>query len=330
MRRSSLIVCMGVVCALLALPTAAGAARPAAAAPQVTVNGTVVETAGPADRRGDGPGGDSEQRRLCDRSDGHDGRQRHMVIRWQEGQLSLRFQAPGGDSVTAYAAYDSNGTYTLTTALQCYGNIAGIVSDSATGLPIGGATVEFFAALPGGGWAGTPIATLIAPDGAYTSPQLPTGAYAVRAAAAGYTTAYFGGSAPTPVAVSRAVTTSAITVPLALPVAQFGSISGRVVSAASETPMSGAYVYLYKQNPDGTWPPTSPGWGNPTMTVNTDTLGTYTSGDIPLGNWRVRFFTMHTGSQWWQYVATVDLATPVTLATPGQAVTGIDGWFNKP
>ena len=174
------------------------------------------------------------------------------------------FTAPGADSATVYAVYDANGTYTLTTALQCYGNIAGIVSDSATGLPIGGATVEFFAALPGGGWASTPVATLIAPDGAYTSPQLPTGAYAVRATAAGYTAAYFGGSAPTAVAVSRAVTTAGDRRPAGSAAGrQFGSISGRVVSGATETPMGGAYVYLYKQNADGTWPADEPWLGQP-------------------------------------------------------------------
>ena len=109
-----------------------------------------------------------------------------------------------------------------------------------------------------------------------------------------------------------------------------GTISGRVVSGPSATPVRSAFVWFYKQNADGTWPATSPGWGTPTFTVYSDSLGNYTSGDLPLGNYMVRFFTSMTGSQWWQYVATVDLATVVTIDTPGQTISGIDGWFYKP
>ena len=94
--------------------------------------------------------------------------------------------------------------------------------------------------------------------------------------------------------------------------------------------MRSAYVWFYKQNSDGTWPPTSPGWGTPTKTVFTDAAGNYNSGELPLGNYKVRFFTSMTGSQWWQYVPTVDLATIISLTTPGETLTGIDGWFNKP
>jgi len=109
-----------------------------------------------------------------------------------------------------------------------------------------------------------------------------------------------------------------------------GSISGIVVSGAGRTPVSGAYIWLYKQNADGTWPATSPGWGTPTVSLYSSSDGTYSTGPLPLGNYRIRFFTMHTGSQWWEYVTTFDQATTLTLSYGGQALTGIDGWFYMP
>ncbi len=66
------------------------------------------------------------------------------------------------------------------------------------------------------------------------------------------------------------------------------------------------------------------------VTLNSAADGSYASGPLPLGNYRVRFFGIHTGSQWWQYVPTVDLATPVSLTYDGQALTGIEGWYGKP
>jgi hypothetical protein len=144
---------------------------------------------------------------------------------------------------------------------------------------------------------------------------------------------FYGGSTidlATPVTLLRAVTSDAS---FALAPAQAegtGSISGTVVSGASRAPMSGVYIWLYKQKADGSWPATSPGWGTPDVSLFSAADGTWTSGPVPLGNYRVRFFTIHTGSQWWQYVATFDLATTLTLSYDGQAITGIDGWFYMP
>jgi hypothetical protein len=109
-----------------------------------------------------------------------------------------------------------------------------------------------------------------------------------------------------------------------------GSISGIVVSGTARTPVGGAYIWLYKQNADGTWPATSPGWGTPTVSLYSSSDGTYSTGPLPLGNYRIRFFTVHTGSQWWEYVTTFDQATTLTLSYGGQALTGIDGWFYMP
>jgi hypothetical protein len=74
-----------------------------------------------------------------------------------------------------------------------------------------------------------------------------------------------------------------------------------------------------------------PGWGTPTVSLYLGSSdGTYSTGPLPLGNYRIRFFTVHTGSQWWEYVTTFDQATTLTLSYGGQALTGIDGWFYMP
>lgn len=106
----------------------------------------------------------------------------------------------------------------------------------------------------------------------------------------------------------------------------FGAISGTVYNGALGLPMTvPAYISFYRQNADGSWP--VPGY---TYDVVTNADGSYSSGPLPLGTYKVRFFGMHTGSQFWQYAPTMDLATPLVISTPGQAYVGIDGWFNKP
>lgn len=101
-----------------------------------------------------------------------------------------------------------------------------------------------------------------------------------------------------------------------------GTITGRI-SSASGAGMSG-YAFFYQQDPDGTWP-TSYQW----QTATGDN-GTYTSGPLPLGTYKVRLFTMHTGVQWYLYVSTMESATPVVLDTAGQVATGIDAVYPPP
>ncbi|MDF1542362.1 MAG: carboxypeptidase-like regulatory domain-containing protein [Anaerosomatales bacterium] len=121
-----------------------------------------------------------------------------------------------------------------------------------------------------------------------------------------------------------------VTLPSSFTALLTGEISGVVVSGTARTPVANAYIWLYKQNDDGTWPATSPGWGSPTVSLYSGVDGTYSSGPLALGNYRIRFFTVHTGSQWWEYVTTFDQATTLTLSSGGQVITGIDGWFYKP
>lgn len=248
------------------------------------------------------------------------------------GSYQFVISAPHSDPETIYLIAERRESYALDITLQSYGSIEGTVFDTSTGLPIPGATVDFYLRDPDGGWPSEPSESITAADGTYAMGTLPTGSYRVYATAPGYSAGFFdsfGLGTPTTVVVNRGSERTGIDIFLTSS-AQSGWITGRVVTGANATPMGSAYVFIYRQNDDGTWPATSPGWGDPTRTVFTDATGNYTSGELPLGNYKVRFFTVHTGSQWWEYVTSVDLATVVTLEAPGQTLTGIDGWFNKP
>jgi hypothetical protein len=101
-----------------------------------------------------------------------------------------------------------------------------------------------------------------------------------------------------------------------------GTIEGRITND-SGIGLHG-FVYFYKQNSDGTWP------GTYLVNVETAYDGTYSSGDLALGAYKVRLFTVHTGVQWYLYAPTIELATPVVLASDGQVATGIDAQFPPP
>jgi hypothetical protein len=100
------------------------------------------------------------------------------------------------------------------------------------------------------------------------------------------------------------------------------TISGRITSS-SGAGLHG-FVYFYKQNADGTWPDVY------LSVLETAWDGTYTKDGLTLGTYKVRLFTVHTGVQWYRYAATIDLATPITLDSAGQVVTGIDAVYPPP
>lgn len=101
-----------------------------------------------------------------------------------------------------------------------------------------------------------------------------------------------------------------------------GTISGRITNS-SGAGLHG-FVYFYKQNADGSWPDTY------ISVVETGWDGRYTKDGLTLGAYKVRLFTVHTGVQWYRYAATMDLATPIVLDTPGQFVTDIDAIYPPP
>lgn len=95
-----------------------------------------------------------------------------------------------------------------------------------------------------------------------------------------------------------------------------GTITGRI-TALSGNGLHG-YVYFYKQNADGTWPEAY------LQVVESEYTGAYSSGDLPLGTYKVKLFSVMSGWEWYSNAATMDLATPIVLDTSGQVVTGID------
>lgn len=248
------------------------------------------------------------------------------------GTYRLDVNAPSADPVTEVVTVAKGETLGLDFELQTYGYIAGTIADLSTGAPIPGAVVEFYLRNGDGTWPTIPTASMVATDGTYLSQPLVTGEYRVFAHATGYANGFhddFGLGEPTPVTVAHDATTSGVDIVLA-PLVPAGVIEGRVTAGAAHTPVNDAFVWIYKQNEDGTWPPTSPGWGTPTRTVYTEIDGTYSSGELPYGNYKVRFFTTHTGSLWYQGVTTFDAATVLVIDTPGQVLSGIDCWFPTP
>lgn len=243
----------------------------------------------------------------------------------------LDVSAPSADPETVYLTAERAGVYELEIQLESYGNISGTILDNLSGDPVPGALVGFYLQGEDGTWPESPTFSIVATDGTYATGAIAAGSYHVSAGADGYASGFYDGwglGTPT-VVVNRGAEVTGIDIPIT-PLAQSGTISGRVVNGASATPMNGVFVFMYKRNADGTWPATTPSWGAPTRTVYTTTDGTYSSGDLPFGEYRVRFFTIHTGSQWWEYVTTVDAATVLTLSTPGETIADVDGWFNKP
>ncbi len=247
------------------------------------------------------------------------------------GSYELTIDAPDADTAVLYTQVQRQESTSLEVTLQSYGGVAGTLADAETGDPIVGAIAEFYLQDTDGSWSDTPTFTVTATDGTYSTGPIPAGSYRVRGTASGYAPRYFDGvglGSPT-VVVNRGDEITGVDISLTR-LAESGRISGRVVSGASETPLASAYVLIYKQNSDGSWPATTPGWGTTFHAVQTGPAGTYETGDLPFGNYKVRFFTVHTGSQWWEYVATVDLATVLTIDTAEQRLDGIDGWFGKP
>lgn len=248
------------------------------------------------------------------------------------GSYRFDIDAESADPETVYLSAARGGVYDFPVTLDSYGSISGVISDTLTGLPTPGAVVAVTRQNADGSWPTAPTATVVAVDGAYTTGQIAAGTYRITADASGYASGFYdsiGLGQPSEVVLATGAALTGIDISLT-PVAQSGRITGSVVSGAARTPYYQAIVFFYRQNDDGSWPATSPGWGSPTRTVETNGLGAYDSGELLLGSYRVRFFTVHTGSQWWQYVTTVDAATPVSIVTPGQTLTGIDGWYNKP
>jgi len=242
----------------------------------------------------------------------------------RDGTYAFVITAPSADAFSAVRTISRRSTTVVDATLQCYGAISGIVRKATTGEPLQDATVEILARVDGG-WATTPTAEVPAPDGAFTSPPIPTGTYAVRASAPGFEPSFYGGAEPMPIEVDRGASIGNIQPTLiepAPPGPVAATISGSITSAAG----AGIHglVSFARQNPDSSWPTTF------SAEVWTEANGTYVSPDLALGTYRVRFFGVHNGVQWWRYVSVFADATSVVLNTGGMSVTGISAIYPPP
>jgi uncharacterized surface anchored protein len=150
------------------------------------------------------------------------------------------------------------------------GSITGVVTDSATGLPIFHANVMAMRSNgPGMGAHATTDSF-----GVYTINNLPAGNYAVKASAQGYCHRMY----PTPVAVVAGQTTVDINFALAPittpPPPGSGSISGVVTDSATGLPIYNAMVTACRTNSCGT-------------RAFTDSNGVYTIQNLTEGNYQV-------------------------------------------
>lgn len=240
------------------------------------------------------------------------------------GQYRLQISAPGADPVVLVVDAVAGQTALVEAELPSYGTIAGFVR-GPDGVPVSGAIVEFYLQRADGSWPDAPGASVTAPDGAYTSPVLPSGLYRVRATAPGFVAGYLGeAGVPAVTDVDRGLAIA--DADIALRVAM-GSITGHVYYPDGVTGFVNAFVWIYRQNPDGTWP-VDPGY--PTKyyrQVFTTAGGAYDSGPMPTGLYRIRFFSVHNGSQYWEYKLTPDAASTIEIAADGQVLSGVDCWF---
>ncbi len=175
---------------------------------------------------------------------------RYAVAGVPAGDQTVRFSAPGYATVTRLQSVVGGGTYRLDVALAPPGGVAGHVIDSASGLPIGGATVTY----PGG-------ETTTGADGSYTINGLASGPELISASAAAHASA-----AQTPIVPAGGVATVNFALDL---MATY--ITGTVTDAATAQPLANASVTV--SAPAGT-------------TTTTDALGRYRL-DVAAGTYTV-------------------------------------------
>lgn len=318
-RTRTLVICVAIVALIVAMPAAVNGA------PLAQASGTVLGSDGHAipsatvtvsttNRRG-------VSTLVAELTADASGR---WAFSGRDGTYTFVITAPSADAFSAVRTISKRSTTVIDATLQCYGTISGVVRKATTGEPLQDATVDILARVDGG-WATTPTAEVSAPDGAFASPPIPTGTYAVRASAPGFEPSFYGGAEPTPIEVDRGASIGNIQ-PMLLEPAPPGpvaaTISGSITSAAG----AGIHglVSFCQQNPDSSWPTTF------AAEVWTEANGTYVSPDLALGTYRVRFFGVHNGVQWWRYAAAFADATSVVLDTGGMSVTGVSAIYPPP
>lgn len=199
----------------------------------------------------------------------------YMIDDLEPGSYELEARRYGFESVTVVVdvADGVNTVADFTLSEPTYGSVAGIVTDAATGEAIEGARVRVVGNF-GGGWGGWGGNSVFTDDtGAYTLDDIRTGDRDLLISKSGYFTQ------TVVVAIEDGATTTA---DAALDPLSYGSISGTVTDAATDTPIEGAWV-IVRSGGGGFFG----GWS----VTNTDAAGAYSISDVLIGDHEVRIYS---------------------------------------
>ena len=229
---------------------------------------------------------------------------------------------PGGD----YVAQFYNGKATLATAdtvpvtagsttsgidaaLAAGGQISGTVRDASTADGVLNVEVDVYDS------GGNPVASgPSASDGTYTISGLPTGTYKVGFVPGGdYVAQFYNGKATLATANTVPVTAGSTTSGIDAALAAGGQISGTVRDASTRAGVLNVEVDVYDSG------------GNPVVSGQTASDGTYTISGLPTGSYRVWFVPFDTNHlpQFYEGKAALATADPVSV-TAGSTTSGID------
>jgi outer membrane protein OmpA-like peptidoglycan-associated protein/5-hydroxyisourate hydrolase-like protein (transthyretin family) len=206
-------------------------------------------------------------------------------------------------------------TVGIDATLSVGGTISGTVTDGVN--PIAGVSVIAYQNVVGEEyeWISQTFTTLA--DGSYVIQGLPTGSFVVSFDAPGYAFTFYDGAYRlqdgTTVPVTVGNETTGIDAELSLP----GTISGTITAAAGGGPLAGEWAEAYRE--------TSPGVWDFIVTGVSEVDGTYTTGPIPPGTYRVKFGASSAmyKAEYFDGVFSDTEATPIVVG-PGDALVEID------
>jgi hypothetical protein len=220
------------------------------------------------------------------------------------------------DSGTPIAVTDGAVTAGVNFALAKVGSISGTVTDLTSGLGVSQVRVNLFTVDPFN-WL---TETLTGADGSYSFPQVPAGTYLLAARHEAYFDQLYDGipceescdfSTATPVLVVPSANTSGIDFALQLG----GSVSGRVISAATGTPITSERVVLYDA-------------AGPVASAFTDFSGSYRIDQLKAGTYFAKSDSWSYANELYDGIlcgptCTVTTGTPIVVAL-GQEHKNVD------